>query len=219
MIIAIIINLILSLYIIPVFIGEKRKIGYLKSALSCVFLTPIVGMIITLLSPKTEYTLLQEAGKSKSNKAIVDNKNKLLVLKNKGLITDDEYTNKVQILENKKDDELLIHTIDYKGIKQLFDSNVLTKEEFDDKISKLKEKQRKFIPAIEYNLLYKGERNSLKHGNYKVWVIKWANGYEHEFYVKNSNEMHFLRETKDTLSFNNQNEFIKYSFKLANAKT
>ncbi|MES2131836.1 MAG: hypothetical protein V4506_05755 [Bacteroidota bacterium] len=33
-------------------IGEKRKIGYRKSAYWCLILTPFIGLIITLLSPK-----------------------------------------------------------------------------------------------------------------------------------------------------------------------
>ncbi len=214
--IGIIINLILSLWIIPKYLGERRKIGYFKCALVCVFLTPLIGIIITLFSPKTEYTLRKEWENSRDNKTIAENKKMLIDLKNNGIITDEEFFYKSQLLENKKNDNLLIFNKDYKRIKQLFDSKVLSREEFDDKLNKLKEKQKKYIPPIEYSLIYKGERNSFKHGNYKAWVINWANGYEHEFYVKNSNEMHFLTETKDTITFENQNEFLEYSFRLAN---
>ena len=54
MVLGIIINLLLSLWIIPVQLGEKRKIGYMWSMLACLFLTPLIGVIITLISPKLE---------------------------------------------------------------------------------------------------------------------------------------------------------------------
>lgn len=50
----IIINLLLSLWIIPMYLGTKRKIGYVWSMLACLFLTPIIGLIITLISPKLD---------------------------------------------------------------------------------------------------------------------------------------------------------------------
>lgn|SRR5690606_19160345 len=48
----IILNFILSLWIIPYYLGSKRKIGYGWSLAACVFLTPLIGLIITLCSPK-----------------------------------------------------------------------------------------------------------------------------------------------------------------------
>lgn len=51
------------------FLGEKRKIGYLGSLLICILLSPLIGLIITLLSKeKTEsnkhkYKSFQELGK------------------------------------------------------------------------------------------------------------------------------------------------------------
>lgn len=54
MALGIIINLLLSLWIIPMYLGSKRKIGYVWSMVACLFLTPIIGIIITLISPKIE---------------------------------------------------------------------------------------------------------------------------------------------------------------------
>lgn len=54
MALGIIINLLLSLWIIPMYLGTKRKIGYVWSMLACLFLTPIIGLIITLISPKLD---------------------------------------------------------------------------------------------------------------------------------------------------------------------
>lgn len=51
----ILLNLLLSLWIIPMDVGEKRKIGYMWSMLACLFLTPIIGGIITYSSAKLEH--------------------------------------------------------------------------------------------------------------------------------------------------------------------
>lgn len=47
-----IINLIVSVWLIPKYIGKDRQIGYQKSAILCLLLTPIIGGIITITSPK-----------------------------------------------------------------------------------------------------------------------------------------------------------------------
>jgi len=36
------------------YLGSKRKIGYVWSMLACIFLTPLIGTIITLISKKLE---------------------------------------------------------------------------------------------------------------------------------------------------------------------
>jgi hypothetical protein len=53
----VLINLIFSTWIIPLYIGANREIGYGKSMLFCVFLTPLIGLIITLTSPKNDNPL------------------------------------------------------------------------------------------------------------------------------------------------------------------
>lgn len=52
--VGIIINLLVSIWVIPMYLGSKRKIGYVWSMLACLFLTPLIGVIITLISPKLE---------------------------------------------------------------------------------------------------------------------------------------------------------------------
>ncbi len=48
----IIFNLILSIGIIPHYMGRVRKIGYFWSMMACLFLTPLIGVLITWASPK-----------------------------------------------------------------------------------------------------------------------------------------------------------------------
>ncbi len=45
---------ILTTHLIAKSIGEKREIGYGKSVLWCLLFTPILGIIIVLLSDKKE---------------------------------------------------------------------------------------------------------------------------------------------------------------------
>ncbi len=54
MVFGILLNLLFSLWIIPMYLGEKRKIGYMWSMVACLFLTPLIGVIITLSSPKLD---------------------------------------------------------------------------------------------------------------------------------------------------------------------
>lgn len=51
-ILGLVINILISIWIIPLYLGSKRKIGYTWSMLACLFLTPLIGLIITLLSPR-----------------------------------------------------------------------------------------------------------------------------------------------------------------------
>jgi hypothetical protein len=54
MVFGILLNLLFSLWIIPMYLGENRKIGYMWSMVACLFLTPLIGVIITLSSPKLD---------------------------------------------------------------------------------------------------------------------------------------------------------------------
>ena len=50
--ITIIVYLLLSVWIIPKYVGEKRKLGFVWTMVICVFLSPIVGLIAALISPR-----------------------------------------------------------------------------------------------------------------------------------------------------------------------
>ena len=51
---AIIFWLILALWVIPTYVGTKRKIGYTKSMLICLIASPLIGLVVILLSPRIE---------------------------------------------------------------------------------------------------------------------------------------------------------------------
>lgn len=48
-------NLIVSVGIIPHYLGRNRKIGYFWSMMACLFLTPVIGVLIILASPKNKF--------------------------------------------------------------------------------------------------------------------------------------------------------------------
>uniref|UniRef100_UPI00404A5A48 SHOCT domain-containing protein n=1 Tax=Flavobacterium sp. TaxID=239 RepID=UPI00404A5A48 len=131
-------NIILSFIIIPVFIGGKREIGYLYSALACVFLSPLVGLIITLSSKKTKETLEKEYENSKEFKKNLSVKNNLSDLKEKGILSEEEYKQKTQKIESEKAEQNLKNSTEYKQLKSLLDSGVLTKDEFESKVALLR---------------------------------------------------------------------------------
>ena len=59
-------------------------------------------------------------------------------LKEKGILTSEEYNQKVEKLEAEKAEQDLKNSTEYKQLKSLLDSGVLTKEEFENKINLLK---------------------------------------------------------------------------------
>lgn len=61
-------------------------------------------------------------------------------LKEKGILTEEEYSQKVNRIEQEKKEENLKNSQEYKQLKSLFDSGVLTKEEFESKIGIIKTK-------------------------------------------------------------------------------
>lgn len=58
-------------------------------------------------------------------------------LKQKGIITENEYKEKIFKIEAEKAEQYLKNSTEYKQLKNLFDSDVLTKDEFESKIQLL----------------------------------------------------------------------------------
>ena len=77
-------------------------------------------------------------------------------LKEKGILTNEEYNQKVEKLEAEKAEHNLKNSTEYKQLKSLLDSGVLTKEEFESKIVKInnitnKQPEDKTIDTYDYN--------------------------------------------------------------------
>lgn len=69
-----------------------------------------------------------------------DNINSLRELKVKGILTDEEYEQKLKNLENSKSESQLKLSGEYKNLKSLYENGILTEKEFKSKVDFLKKK-------------------------------------------------------------------------------
>lgn len=77
---------------------------------------------------------------NKENDNINDKINSLKELRDKEILTEEEYNEKIKNLENLKSDEEVKLSEDYKKLKSLFNDGILNKQEFESKVEILKEK-------------------------------------------------------------------------------
>lgn len=63
-------------------------------------------------------------------------------LKDKGILTAEEYKTKVAKINAEKEEQSLKNSLEYRQLKSLLDSGVLTKEEFESKLNLLKNKPK-----------------------------------------------------------------------------
>jgi Ca2+/Na+ antiporter len=125
-------------------------------------------------------------------------------LKEKGILTEEEYNQKVSKIEEVKTNENLKNSKEYKQLKSLLDSGVLTKEEFENKIILLNIKDsiienkfeiKSFENYIIENKIYTAEqiKSHFENGNYfidKNTFITLNDGSQKTFgYIK---ELSFL---------------------------
>lgn len=114
--------------------SKEQKIGLLL----CTIFPPAqwVGILIVLAynSNKENNTVEQ-----KTEKKLDSTISNLVELKNKGILTEDEYISKVNKIELEKEDNFLKNSKEYNQLKSLLDSDILTKNEFENKIILLKE--------------------------------------------------------------------------------
>jgi uncharacterized membrane protein len=78
-------------------------------------------------------------------------KNNLLELKEKGIITNEEFNSKVETIEKQKTEFNIKNSIEYKQLKSLLDSGILTKEEFENKVKLISNISCKEIDEKEIN--------------------------------------------------------------------
>jgi uncharacterized membrane protein YhaH (DUF805 family) len=91
-------------------------------------------IIIVLIFKSFDTFNSESENKLRTSKSSI---NDLIDLKNKGLISENEFKQKVEILEANKIDIKIKQSDEYKKLKGLFESNILTEEEFNDKVKML----------------------------------------------------------------------------------
>jgi hypothetical protein len=107
-------------------------------------------------------------------------------LKDKEILTEIEYQDKISALENSEREIAIQKTIEYKQLKSLLKSDVLTKKEFKSKLEVLKSKYK--IPSKKDKVIDKDELTEDKFfGTWGIdggqlvldkitFLIKWDNG-------------------------------------------
>lgn len=81
---------------------------------------------------------IQERKTEETNTKLNSSISDLKELKQKGLISEQEYKTKVERIEAEKEEQNLKNSTEYKQLKSLFENGVLTKEEFESKVELLK---------------------------------------------------------------------------------
>lgn len=231
--ILILINIVLSVLIIPIFIGAKRNIGYGYSALACIFLSPIIGIIITLLSKKNEKTLKSEIENSLGKVNEINAKelktnlnssiNILTDLRDKGILTDEEYYQKAAKIKAEEAKQDIQNSFEYKQLQSLRDSKVLTSEEFEIKIKLLENippPDESFVindSSFIGDYIVSEDTFSYFANNTLVMTSKSGNVYNGTWYLIGKNSLKIKLGTIDTIFRNIK--FDRYGFTYTNHST
>lgn len=120
-----------------------------RIVLSVFILFPPLQWASILLILIYNYFINQSKPQVKLNSAKED----LTELKNKGIITEEVYNEKISKIDEKISKEDILETKEYKQLKRLFDSGIFTKEEFENKIDILKNKVSVDIDYKEFRIV------------------------------------------------------------------
>lgn len=134
---------------------KPQKIGLLF----CLVFPPLqwIGMIVVLIY--NNYNSIYSTEKVAERK-VEEVKNvfdssilNLNNLKQKGILTDEEYNQKVNKINAEKDEQNLKNSVEYRQLQSLLDSGILTKEEFESKVRLIKEAPIKKVSVEEVERL------------------------------------------------------------------
>lgn len=112
--------------------------------LICIIFPPAqwIGILIILIYNNNK---LENTPEKQCEKKVIENKKKLnssidnlFELKERGILTIDEYNDKVNKIEYQKIEDEIKNSSEYKQLKSLFDNNILTRDEFENKIKLLR---------------------------------------------------------------------------------
>ena len=128
-----------------IFIYKSQKFTRLQKLilLICILFPPIqwlLAVIILFINHYRFKNLPENIRQQRIQDKININESKLSTLQDlydKGLITDSEYIEKTRILQKAKFNLELEKSDDYIKLKSLLDENLLTQEEFNDKVQSL----------------------------------------------------------------------------------
>lgn len=203
------------------------------SLLFCILFPPLqwVGIIAVLIYNNYKISKsLENAAKNRVEKvkSSLDNStNNLENLKNKGLLTEEEYKNKIEKIDSKLVEENLINSIEYKQLYSLLENGILTTEEFEDKLIVLKsclKKDEKLNISIKNNVVtvklpnglienmfinYVSERISIFGENLFWYNIKYKDTF-YPYYLTKETKLIMIRVNGKNKFFNTLEDLIQY---------
>ena len=177
----------------------------------CVFVPPVQWLLI-LIFLLYDYILKQTSNEGKEKRVIqkqtsdYDSKLEYLKdLKDKGILTKEEYTQKSAKLKSEKKHTEIKQTDEYKKLKSLYDDDVLTKEEFESKVQKLSTSQSGFL----FHKIKEG--SSRRIGDFEEYVIDNNLGekYEHIYKAIKDNRF-FIYKEGEILFFDTKSEILNF---------
>jgi uncharacterized membrane protein len=132
---------------------KPQKIGLV----CCIIFPPMQWVTILLVLAYNKYqsenTIEAKTVKQNfRNKQNLDSTiNDLIELRGKGIISEEEFISKINTIENQKTEFDIKNSNEYKQLKNLFDSGILTKGEFENKIKRIQIVSNKEYNAKESN--------------------------------------------------------------------
>lgn len=132
-------------------------------------------------------------------------------LKEKGILTEEEYNQKTNKIDSEKKEENLKNSQEYKQLKSLLDSRILTKEEFEDKLIVLKtlKPTKSDIEKQDFKIIKTEEISTFKDGRIEVFKI-YHKKDEYYFYEILKSKKVFISIENNRQYFSNRNEFLDY---------
>lgn len=123
--------------------------------LICLLFPPLqwVMILVAKYYNNLAYKKSKEYTHSTKERKIDNSKSTLKELKDSGIITKEEYKEKVERIDNQKTELNILNSKEYTQLKSLFDSNILTKEEFENKVNMLKSKNTNKLPHKNYRII------------------------------------------------------------------
>lgn len=136
---------------------KSQKIGLI----CCVVFPPLqwISILLVLAFNKhqsentTEAKIIKQTNKIKQD--LDSAKNNLTELKEKGIISEEEFNSKVNKIESQKLEFDIKNSMEYKQLKSLLDGGILSKDEFEKKVKLLNVLTDKEVNIEEINSIIK----------------------------------------------------------------
>lgn len=195
------------------YVNVFSAVSILASAIYCIQLSG--GEVINNM-PKYYFDTqdIQEVTIHKTKRNLDETISNLTDLKNKGILTEEEYQAKVEKVNQEQSEQDLKNSPEYKQLKSLLDSGILTKEEFEEKVKIIKKdlKERVVKELTEDSLI----------GTYKVGKDLFYFLPNNILEIRNSKNNKYLRsfkwEIKDMNNIHIQSESTSFSTILKNVE-